>query len=185
MSFRLSVVLLLFRLRKEGGLSSFFLSGRLSVFFFPRGRTVDQERSAGHRQIRQTNDIPNTPTQLVAAASPRRRPRIESIDADARVKDMEAAAVAWACEQHGTPLFCVKVVTDIVDGGGVGEVRESGMTLHDATQHNTTTFQFLMVSYCILYLRASVCAPCCVGVYFDGTAGRVLWLLFANKLLTV
>ncbi|CAN0417545.1 unnamed protein product [Ectocarpus sp. 12 AP-2014] len=40
---------------------------------------------------------------------------------DARVKDMEAAAVAWACEQHGTPLFCIKVVTDLVDGGGVGE----------------------------------------------------------------
>lgn len=42
----------------------------------------------------------------------------------ARVKDMEAAAVAWACEQHGTPLFCIKVVTDLVDGGGVGEVSE-------------------------------------------------------------
>lgn len=38
---------------------------------------------------------------------------------------MEAAAVAWACEQHGTPLICIKVVTDLVDGGGVGEVRES------------------------------------------------------------
>lgn len=40
---------------------------------------------------------------------------------------MEAAAVAWACEQHGTPLVCIKVVTDLVDGGGVGEVRNSGM----------------------------------------------------------
>lgn len=38
---------------------------------------------------------------------------------------MEAAAVAWACEQHGTPLFCIKVVTDIVDGDGVGEVSTS------------------------------------------------------------
>eukprot|EP00904_Undaria_pinnatifida_P000512 jgi/Undpi1/10461/HiC_scaffold_29.g12911.m1 len=40
---------------------------------------------------------------------------------DARVKDMEAAAVAWACELHKTPFFCLKVVTDLVDGGGVGE----------------------------------------------------------------
>ena len=35
---------------------------------------------------------------------------------------MEAAAVAWACELHKTPFFCLKVVTDLVDGGGVGEV---------------------------------------------------------------
>jgi 5'-methylthioadenosine nucleosidase len=35
---------------------------------------------------------------------------------DASVKDMEAAAIAWACELHDTPNFCVKVVTDIVDG---------------------------------------------------------------------
>lgn len=32
--------------------------------------------------------------------------------------------MGWACEQHGTPLFCIKVVTDLVDGGGVGEVSE-------------------------------------------------------------
>ncbi|KAG5182137.1 nucleoside phosphorylase domain-containing protein [Tribonema minus] len=36
---------------------------------------------------------------------------------EASVKDMEGAAVAWACEQHNnTPFFCIKVVTDIVDG---------------------------------------------------------------------
>lgn len=35
---------------------------------------------------------------------------------DASVKDMEAAAIAWSCELHGTPHFGVKVVTDIVDG---------------------------------------------------------------------
>ena len=35
---------------------------------------------------------------------------------DASVKDMEAAAIAWACELHDTPHFCIKVVTDIVDG---------------------------------------------------------------------
>jgi 5'-methylthioadenosine nucleosidase len=28
---------------------------------------------------------------------------------DASVKDMEGAAVAWACEQHNTPYFCIKV----------------------------------------------------------------------------
>jgi len=35
---------------------------------------------------------------------------------DASVKDMEAAAIAWSCDLHGTPHFGVKVVTDIVDG---------------------------------------------------------------------
>ncbi|CAM9816986.1 unnamed protein product [Ascophyllum nodosum] len=58
---------------------------------------------------------------------------------DARVKDMEAAAVAWACEQHGTPMFCIKVVTDLVDGGGVGQeeflqnLKAASESLQDAT----------------------------------------------------
>lgn len=34
---------------------------------------------------------------------------------EASVKDMEGAAVAWACEQHNnTPFFCIKVRTFIV-----------------------------------------------------------------------
>ncbi len=36
---------------------------------------------------------------------------------EATVKDMEAAAIAWVCEQARTPFFAMKVVTDIVDGG--------------------------------------------------------------------
>ncbi len=36
---------------------------------------------------------------------------------DASCKDMEAAAVAWACSLSGTPFLALKVVTDIVDGG--------------------------------------------------------------------
>jgi 5'-methylthioadenosine nucleosidase len=36
--------------------------------------------------------------------------------AGAAVKEMEAAAVAWAASLHGVPFFCVKAVTDIVDG---------------------------------------------------------------------
>jgi 5'-methylthioadenosine nucleosidase len=35
---------------------------------------------------------------------------------DASVKDMEAAAISWACELHKIPHFGIKVVTDIVDG---------------------------------------------------------------------
>eukprot|EP01041_Mallomonas_annulata_P000161 gene161-272_t len=35
---------------------------------------------------------------------------------DASVKDMEAAAVAWIAEITNTPMFAIKVVTDIVDG---------------------------------------------------------------------
>jgi 5'-methylthioadenosine nucleosidase len=32
------------------------------------------------------------------------------------IKEMEAAAVAWAASLFGVPLLCVKAVTDIVDG---------------------------------------------------------------------
>lgn len=35
--------------------------------------------------------------------------------ADASVKDMEAAAVAWVADLSNTKLLVVKVVTDIVD----------------------------------------------------------------------
>mmetsp|Transcript_1209 Transcript_1209/g.1554 ORF Transcript_1209/g.1554 Transcript_1209/m.1554 type:complete len:252 (+) Transcript_1209:34-789(+) len=38
------------------------------------------------------------------------------IENEASLKDMEAAAIAWTCKQHETPFFCLKVVTDIVDG---------------------------------------------------------------------
>lgn len=31
-------------------------------------------------------------------------------------KEMEAAAVGWACNLHSVPFFCIKSVTDIVDG---------------------------------------------------------------------
>ena len=38
------------------------------------------------------------------------------MDATAAVaKDMEAAAVAWTCEQTGTPFTALKVITDLVD----------------------------------------------------------------------
>ena len=34
------------------------------------------------------------------------------------VKEMEAAAIAWVCRLFGdTPMFCIKAITDIVDGG--------------------------------------------------------------------
>ena len=32
------------------------------------------------------------------------------------VKEMEAAAVAWVCQQLGVPFFALKAITDIVDG---------------------------------------------------------------------
>lgn len=34
-------------------------------------------------------------------------------EADASVKDMEGAAVAWAAELYDIPYFALKVVTDI------------------------------------------------------------------------
>jgi 5'-methylthioadenosine nucleosidase len=34
----------------------------------------------------------------------------------ASIKEMEAAAVAWAASLHDCPVLCVKAVTDIVDG---------------------------------------------------------------------
>ena len=36
--------------------------------------------------------------------------------AGAVCKEMEAAAIGWACSLSKTPFFCVKSVTDIVDG---------------------------------------------------------------------
>ncbi len=33
----------------------------------------------------------------------------------ASVKDMEAAAVAWTCNLSNTPMFCLKVCSDLVD----------------------------------------------------------------------
>ncbi|MEM9079358.1 MAG: hypothetical protein AAGC74_01560 [Verrucomicrobiota bacterium] len=32
-----------------------------------------------------------------------------------QLKDMEGSALAWVCRQHGIPLTCLKVVTDIFD----------------------------------------------------------------------
>ena len=32
------------------------------------------------------------------------------------VKEMEAAAVAWVASLFQTPMFCLKSITDIVDG---------------------------------------------------------------------
>ena len=32
------------------------------------------------------------------------------------VKEMEAAAVAWVASMFQTPMFCLKSITDIVDG---------------------------------------------------------------------
>lgn len=34
----------------------------------------------------------------------------------ATIKEMEAAAIAWSANLFGTPMFCVKAITDIVDG---------------------------------------------------------------------
>lgn len=35
---------------------------------------------------------------------------------EAAVKEMEAAAVAWAASLFDCPMFCIKSITDIVDG---------------------------------------------------------------------
>jgi hypothetical protein len=42
----------------------------------------------------------------------------------AAVKEMEAAAVAWVCQQVRTPFFALKSITDIVDAGD-GDSRDS------------------------------------------------------------
>ena len=34
----------------------------------------------------------------------------------ASVKEMEAAAIAWAAHLHACPMFALKAITDIVDG---------------------------------------------------------------------
>lgn len=42
------------------------------------------------------------------------------------LQEMEAAAVAWAAGLFNTPMFCVKAVTDIVDGDRPTQVRGVG-----------------------------------------------------------
>jgi len=52
---------------------------------------------------------------------------------NASVKDMESAAISWACRLHDIPHFGVKVVTDIVDGSRPTE-EEFLENLHHAAQ---------------------------------------------------
>ena len=64
--------------------------------------------------------ISNLENGLLVELSNDREPLMQAmqhmIDNDASVKDMEAAAIAWASETWNVPHFGVKVVTDIVDG---------------------------------------------------------------------
>merc|ERR1712187_498336 len=49
------------------------------------------------------------------------------------VKDMEAAAVGWVCQQFGVPFIAVKAITDIVDGGKPTQ-EEFYANLHSASE---------------------------------------------------
>eukprot|EP00193_Tetraselmis_chui_P013498 CAMPEP_0177789684 /NCGR_PEP_ID=MMETSP0491_2-20121128/22908_1 /TAXON_ID=63592 /ORGANISM="Tetraselmis chuii, Strain PLY429" /LENGTH=250 /DNA_ID=CAMNT_0019311619 /DNA_START=1 /DNA_END=753 /DNA_ORIENTATION=- len=53
---------------------------------------------------------------------------------DAAVKEMEGAAVAWSCSLSRTPFFCLKSVTDIVDGDKPSQ-EEFLENLHTAAVH--------------------------------------------------
>ena len=37
-------------------------------------------------------------------------------------QEMEAAAVAWSADLFGCPVFCIKSITDIVDGDRPAQV---------------------------------------------------------------
>ncbi|EFN52874.1 hypothetical protein CHLNCDRAFT_26505, partial [Chlorella variabilis] len=56
---------------------------------------------------------------------------------EAAVKEMEAAAVAWSADLFGCPVFCIKSVTDIVDGERPAheEFLENLHKAADALQH--------------------------------------------------
>lgn len=56
---------------------------------------------------------------------------------DASCKDMEAAAIAWACQLYKKPYLGVKVVTDIVDGDRATheEFMENLHTAAESLQH--------------------------------------------------
>lgn len=41
------------------------------------------------------------------------------------LQEMEAAAVAWSADLFGCPVFCIKSVTDIVDGERPAQVRSA------------------------------------------------------------
>jgi 5'-methylthioadenosine nucleosidase len=59
---------------------------------------------------------------------------------DASVKDMEAAAVAWVSDLTNTPMFALKVVTDIVDGDRVSQ-EEFLENLHSAANSLQLTLE--------------------------------------------
>ena len=60
------------------------------------------------------------------------------------VKEMEAAAVAWAAHLHATPMFALKAITDIVDG----------------VQFDSVCSIVLKCDYPFLQPCGSKCAPC-------------------------
>ena len=45
------------------------------------------------------------------------------------VQEMEAAAVAWSADLFGCPVFCLKSITDIVDGDRPAQVWAWGVGL--------------------------------------------------------
>jgi hypothetical protein len=60
------------------------------------------------------------------------------------LQEMEAAAVAWSADMFGTPMFCIKSVTDIVDGDRPAHVRPAWSNPGNLL-HRCPALQFLAV----------------------------------------
>lgn len=55
-------------------------------------------------------------------------------------QEMEAAAVAWSADMFGTPVFCIKAVTDIVDGDRPAQVSMGGGGRGDVPGNQRSTW---------------------------------------------
>lgn len=65
----------------------------------------------------------------------------------ARLKDMEGSAIAWVCRQHGVPLTCLKIVTDIFDHPHPAAEQFSANLSRAAEQVTRETLRLLDRSY--------------------------------------
>lgn len=79
---------------------------------FGRGAHPTSEQAA---EIAQQLDLPTAILSTGNSLDHTERDLEIFLQNGAQLKDMEGSALAWVCRQHGIPLICLKVVTDIFD----------------------------------------------------------------------
>ena len=81
--------------------------------------------------VRRGGGVEHRPSQALLLHAVLPRPRARLLPGPAPPpQEMEAAAVAWSADLFGCPVFCIKSVTDIVDGERPAQVRRCTSWLH-------------------------------------------------------